>query len=605
MWTFEVWAPDAATVDLVLGPGAVPDRRPMARDRAGRWRTTVAGAGPGDRYGFSLDDGPVRPDPRSLSLPDGVEGRSEVFDHSTHRWTDGPWTGLHLPGSALYELHVGTFTAEGTFDAVATRIPHLVDLGVDAIEILPVASFPGERGWGYDGVGLYAPHRAYGGPEGLKRLVERCHRAGLGVLLDVVYNHLGPVGNHLPEFGPYFSGSHHTNWGAGINLDGPGSDGVRRFLIDNALMWLGDYHLDGLRLDAVHALADDSAIPFLEQLSDEVSSLSAHLGRPLALIAESDRNDPRYVRPAWDGGYGLTSAWADEWHHAWHAVAAGETNGYYSDFGTLAHLGKALRQAWVYDGVWSEHRQRTHGRPPSGLTGDRFVVCTQNHDQIGNRAAGDRSSDLMSTGRLKIGAALLLTSPFVPLLFQGEEWGASTPWQYFTDFADAGIGAAVTEGRRSEFASFGWKPEDVPDPQDPATFARSVLDWTELEKEPHSEVLEWHRVLLALRREVPDLTDVRLQRIGVWVEPEVGGILVRRGRILVAALMGPAPARLDGPRGPILAASFDAGPGELWFPPDSVAVLWAAPIGAAGEEHHGRRTAAPPPTSQAPWSWDV
>jgi maltooligosyltrehalose trehalohydrolase len=611
VWTFEVWAPMAEHVSLVWTPGREPQkepaRLPMGRAEGGWWHLTLDAAGPGDRYGYSLDGGPLRPDPRSAALPDGVEGASQVVDHSAFEWTDGSWGGFHLPGSVLYEMHVGTFSPQGTFDGAADRLDHLAGLGVDAVEILPVASFAGERGWGYDGVGLYAPHRAYGGPDGLKRLVDACHRAGIAVILDVVYNHLGPSGNFLSEFGPYFSDAHRTNWGDGVNLDSRGSDEVRRYFVDNALMWLRDYHFDGLRLDAVHALADDSAVHFLEQLSDEVSALAAHVGRPLTLIAESDLNDPRFVRTSREGGYGLHSAWADEWHHAWHAVFTGETNGYYEDFGSLAHLAKALRQAWVYDGVWSEHRQRTHGRPPEGLTGDRFVVCTQNHDQVGNRAGGDRSSALMSPARLKVSAGLLLTSPFVPMLFQGEEWGASTPWQYFTDFADESLGRAVTEGRRSEFSYFGWEPEEVPDPQDPATFERSKLDWSELDKGFHADLLQWYRRLLLLRRRCPDLTDGSLERVSVSVDEEAAGLVVSRGRVLVAALLGSSRASIDIGPARLLEAS-DPGvslaDGRLTLEPDSLAVVDTAGGSDAGEERHSRRTATLPPTKVAPtYSW--
>jgi maltooligosyltrehalose trehalohydrolase len=619
VWTFEVWAPAAGSVDLQLGSASGP----MERGDGGWWRLAVESAGPGDRYGFSVDGGPVRPDPRSMHQPDGVDGLSQVVDHAAYRWGEGGpwgeggrwgeggWKGLHLPGSVLYELHVGTFTPAGTFDGVAEKLPHLADLGVDAIELLPVAAFAGERGWGYDGVALYAPHRAYGGPDGLKRLVEAAHQTGIAVVLDVVYNHLGPAGNHLPEFGPYFSDSHRTNWGDGVNLDAAGSDEVRRFFVDNALMWLADYHIDGLRLDAVHALADDSAWPFLEQLSLEVSDLAAHLDRPLTLIAESDRNDPRFVRPPREGGYGLHSAWADEWHHAWHAAATGETNGYYEDFGSLDQLGRALRQAWVYDGVWSEHRQRTHGRPPEGLSGDRFVVSTQNHDQVGNRAAGERSTALMPPARLKVAAGLLLTSPFVPLLFQGEEWGAATPWQYFTDFPDTALGRAVTDGRRAEFSYFGWDPEDIPDPQDPATFERSKLDWTEADKGFHAELLEWHRRLLRLRRRHRDLTAGDLQRISVSVDSEIGGVVVTRPSVVVAALLGPRAASVSSEAlaGATVLAASDAQShlgetGQLYMRPDSLVVMLRRD---AGEERQGRRTTTPPPTIVAPsfdWALD-
>ncbi|HET9076653.1 MAG TPA: malto-oligosyltrehalose trehalohydrolase [Acidimicrobiales bacterium] len=611
MWTFEVWAPDASAVELDCGGR----RSAMEPAPGGWWTSAVADAGPGDRYGFSLDGGPTRPDPRSPCQPDGVHGLSQVVDHRAHRWSDAGWGGFHLPGSVLYELHIGTFSPEGTFDGAAARLPHLSSLGVDAVEILPVAGFDGSRGWGYDGVALYSPHPAYGGPDGLKRLVDACHRAGIGVVLDVVYNHLGPSGNYLSEFGPYFSSAHRTNWGDGVNLDGPGSDEVRRFFIDNALMWLADYHIDGLRLDAVHALADDSAVHFLEQLSAEVRALGAHLGRPLALIAESDLNDPRFVRPGREGGYGLDSAWADEWHHAWHAVFSGETNGYYEDFGSLDQLAKALRQAWVYDGMWSGHRRRTHGRPPEGLSGEHFVVCTQNHDQVGNRAAGDRSSALMPAGRLKVAAGLLLTSPFVPMLFQGEEWGAATPWQYFTDFADPELGRAVTEGRRSEFSYFGWNPGDVPDPQDRATFERSRLDWSELEDPAHLEILRWYRLLVGLRRQVPQLTDGDLGGVAVEIDRSRQALVVHRRDVKVVALIGPAPAVAGVGPGHRLVAASEPGvtleDGRLRMEPDSLAVVLGPGAGAVtgpgpagvGEKRHGRRTGTPPPTILTPMEW--
>ena len=544
MTSFEVWAPDAERVDVVLGG----DRRPMARDRRGWWSLDAPDAGPGTRYGFSLDGGPVRPDPRSRHQPDGVDGPSAVLDPD-FPWTDGSWHGRPLAGSVLYELHVGTFTPEGTFDAAIERLPHLVDLGVDAVEVMPVNEFSGTRGWGYDGVGLYAVHHAYGGPDGFRRFIDACHGHGLAVVLDVVYNHLGPHGNHLAEFGPYFTDARSTNWGAAINVDGPHSDEVRRFLIDDALMWLDEFHCDGLRLDAVHAIEDASAVHVLEQLAVEVEAQAARLGRAAFLIAESDRNDPRYVRIREAGGYGLDAAWADEWHHALHAVLTGEVDGYYEDFGSIELLAKALRQAWVYDGTWSPHRRRTHGRPPDGLAGHRFVVSVQNHDQIGNRAAGDRLGAGVTTGRLQVAAALLLTGPFTPLLFQGEEWGASTPFQYFTAHEDPELGRAVTEGRRREFSSFGWGADDVPDPQDAATFERSKLAWDERDEAPHAEILAWYRDLLALRRREPDLTDPRLERVRVAADPATATLEVRRGRILVAANLGGAPSQVPVPTG--------------------------------------------------------
>jgi maltooligosyltrehalose trehalohydrolase len=579
MHEFRVWAPSPQRVEVVLGErGAFGAHRAAMRPAAGGWWTCpVAEAGPGTDYAFSLDAGPPRPDPRSAHQPHGVHGPSRLVDEAVFAWTDSGWRGLPLAGSVLYECHIGTFSAEGTFDGAIEHLGHLADLGVDAIELLPVAEFSGRRGWGYDSVDLFAPHHAYGGPDGLNRLVDAAHARGLGVVLDVVYNHLGPAGNYLREFGPYFSPRHQTNWGDAVNLDGPGSDEVRRFVIDNALAWLRDYHIDGLRIDAVHAIVDDSAIHILEALAAEVAALAAQVHRPLFLIAESDLNDPRFVRSREAGGCGLDASWADEWHHALHAALTGDVSGYYEDFGSLALLAKALRQAWVYDGTYSPHRQRMHGRPPTGLTGSQFVVCAQNHDQIGNRAAGERAGALMSDGRLRVAAALLLTAPFVPLLFQGEEWGATTPWQYFTDHADPELGRAVSTGRRQEFAAFGSAPGDVPDPQQPATFERSRLDWAEPAKDRHADLLAWYRQLITLRRRHAALTDPRLDRIRTEYDEKAGWLIVRRGPVTVAVNLGiqtwtwPA-----GPSAALLAASdprIERIQQGLSLPPDSVAIV--------------------------------
>ena len=534
MHEFRVWAPKPQRVDLVLAGR----RAPMRADGTGWWTCQADDAGPGADYAFSLDGGPPRADPRSPSQPGGIDGLSRLVDHAAFNWTDTRWRAGSLAGSVIYECHIGTFSAEGTFDGAIDHLEHLVELGVNAIELLPVAEFPGRRGWGYDGVNLFAPHHAYGGPDGLKRLIDAAHEHGIGVIVDVVYNHLGPTGNYLPEFGPYLASSRQTNWGDAVNFDGPGSDEVRRFVIDNALMWLRDYHADGLRLDAVHAIVDESAVHILAELAAAVDALAAGAGRPLFVIAESDLNDPRFVRRRDDGGYGLAACWADEWHHALHATLTGETAGYYEDFGPMPLLAKALRQAWVYDGGYSPHRKRAHGWPPTGLTGSQFVVCTQNHDQIGNRAAGERSAALISDGRLRIAAALLLTSPFVPLLFQGEEWGATTPFPYFTDHPDAELGRAVTAGRQREFAAFGWKPDDVPDPQQRSTFESAQLDWAETSKNGHADLLAWYRRLIALRREIPALADPRLDLVQANCDQDDGWLVVRRGPVAVAANLG-------------------------------------------------------------------
>jgi maltooligosyltrehalose trehalohydrolase len=510
-----------------------------------------------------------------------------VVAHQHFAWSDAHWQARPLSSAVIYELHVGTFTPAGTFDAVIERLNHLVNLGITHVEIMPVNAFSGTRGWGYDGVALYAPHHAYGGPAGLQRLVDACHARGLAVLLDVVYNHLGPEGNYLGQFGPYFTDRYRTPWGQAMNLDGPDSNEVWRFVCDNALMWLRDYHCDGLRLDAVHALLDTSAVHILEQLATEVEVLEAQLGRHLVLIAESDLNDPRLVQPRALGGYGLDAQWSDDFHHALHTVLTGEHTGYYADFGQLADLATALCQAFVYDGRYSVYRRRWHGRPPLGISGHRFLGYLQNHDQIGNRATGERSSHLLRPGRLKIAAALVLTAPFVPMLFQGEEWGASSPFQYFTDHQDAALGQAVREGRRKEFAAFGWVPEDIPDPQAPETFRRSKLDWSELAQEPHASLLDWHGRLLALRRQVPALSDGRLDHVRVHFDEAARWLVVVRGPITVGCNLAereqqvPLPA--DRPSHLLLSSDprIQVTPNGLALPSDTVAIL--------GEEERRRR----------------
>jgi maltooligosyltrehalose trehalohydrolase len=537
MTLFEVWVPEKTVRLLVAG-----EERPMERDDSGWWRLDVPTAAAGSDYAFVLDgaDSPL-PDPRSPWQPSGVHGPSRVYDHSTFAWTDQGWTGKQLPGSILYELHVGTFTPEGTFDAAISRLDHLVDLGVDLVELLPVNAFNGAHNWGYDGVCWYAPHEPYGGPDGLKRFVDAAHARGLGVVLDVVYNHFGPSGAYAPMFAPYLSKQGSNPWGDSINLDGPLSDEVRRYIADNVLMWLRDYHVDALRLDAVHALADHSAVNLLEQLAVEVESLSTHLGRPLSLIAESDLNDPRLITPREAGGFGLQAQWDDDVHHALHTLLTGERQGYYGDFGSLDCLQTVLEGAFFHAGTWSSFRQRHHGRPVNRLLtpGHRFVAFLQNHDQIGNRAVGDRLSALLSPGLLKVGATLLLTAPFTPMLFMGEEWAASSPWQFFTSHPEPELADAVRNGRRREFASHGWASSDVPDPQDPATFERSKLDWDELGKPGHAEILDLYRRLIKLRRDFSDLSDPWLSKVEVWHGDQF--VVIRRGGCIVAANLAAAP----------------------------------------------------------------
>jgi maltooligosyltrehalose trehalohydrolase len=472
----------------------------MRRRSPGWFTLTLDGVGTGTRYLYLLDGERERPDPASRALPEGVHGPSEVIDLTAFPWTDAAWRGKPLRDMVVYEIHVGVFTPEGTFDAVIPRLTALRDLGVTAIELMPVASFPGRRNWGYDGVGLFAPQQSYGGPAGLQRLVDACHGHGLAVVLDVVYNHLGPEGNYLAEFGPYFTDRYQTPWGQAVNFDGPDARPVRDFIIANALHWVREYHVDALRLDAIHSIFDASPVHILRELNQAVQRLARRLGRTVPVIAESDLNERRVIDPVRRGGYGLSGQWSDDFHHSLHTLLTGERDGYYVDFGSVRHLAKAFRDGFVYDGLPSTYRGRPHGTPTRDLPGERFVICTQNHDQVGNRARGDRLSALVDFERLKLAAAALLVAPYVPLLFMGEEYGEPAPFQYFTDFGDPGLQAAVTRGRREEFAAFGWSGE-IPDPQEPATFRRSVLTWELRDQDPHRWLLDYYRTLLALRRQ--------------------------------------------------------------------------------------------------------
>ena len=558
MTTFSVWAPAASQVEVEVAGQPYQMSQENAVPGSGWWSADVPDVVAGIDYGFRLDGGEVLPDPRSLRQPFGITGLSRSYDHSAFRWTDRSWRGGPLHGSVIYELHLGTFTAEGTFDAAIGRLDHLRDLGVQSVELMPVATFPGKYGWGYDGINLWSVHEPYGGPDGLKRFVDACHARGLAVLLDVVYNHVG-IGNRLGDFGPYFTEAHVTPWGPAVNLDQPGSDEVRAFLIGNALMWLRDYHLDGLRLDAVHALEDHRALHFLEELTTEVQALAARLNRELVLVAESDTNDPLMVTSREAGGQGLTAQWSDDFHHAVHAAITGERQGYYCDFGSLATLAKTYTKVFFHDGIWSAFRGRTHGRQVDvfRVPAHRFLGYLQDHDQIGNRAAGDRISATLPADLVRVGAGLVLTSPFTPMLFMGEEWGADTPWQYFTDHIEPWLAKAVAEGRKAEFTAHGWGEADVPDPQDKQTFLRSKLDWTQLDREPYLGILAWYRELIALRRARPELTDPRLDRVQAGFDEDARWIMVRRGRLRIAANLGAQAVRLPlGQRGiGVLAAS--------------------------------------------------
>lgn len=587
MHRFRVWAPRAKRVAVVVDG----ERHTMESEARGWWSSAVEEATAGSRYGFLIDDdeNPL-PDPRSAWQPDGVHGLSALVDHTVFAWNDSGWRPPTLASSVIYEVHVGTFTTEGTLDAAIARLDYLRELGITHVQLMPLAAAEGARGWGYDGVALYAPLEAYGGPDAVKRFVDAAHRKGLAVLIDVVYNHFGPSGNYTGRYGGYVTDSHHTPWGSAVNFEDAGSAEVRAFFIENALMWLRDYHFDGLRVDAVHAFIDRSAIHFLSQLEDEVRTLSNHLGKHCVVIAESDLNDPRLVTAREAGGYGLDAQWSDDFHHALWSVLTGETMGYYQDFGTVnnvghgrdlagpvAHLAKAIQQVFVYQGQYSLYRRRNHGVPVGALPADRFLGYIQNHDQVGNRAQGDRLGHVVDLGRAKIGAAMVLLSPFVPMLFAGEEFAASTPFQYFTNFQDRELGRLVSEGRRKEFVAFGWAPEDVPDPQEEATFLRSKLRWEEIGDGLHAEMLDWYRRLITLRLQEIALTSGDLRRVEVRFDETQRWLWMTRGPIDVVFNAGGSEIQLPVVRRykTLLASERDVAcdASRLCLPAGSVAVL--------------------------------
>ena len=507
-----VWAPAAQTVELHLPD---QDRLVGMIPVPGGWWTAPFDLEPGTDYAFRVDGSPNRPDPRSALQPDGVHGPSRTVDPDAWQWTDQNWAGKDLRGSVIYELHVGTFTPEGTLDAAITRLGHLADLGVDIVELMPLAAFPGKAGWGYDGVGLWAVHEAYGGPDALARFVDAAHNAGIGVCLDVVYNHLGPSGNYLGVFGPYFTRAHHTPWGEAVNYDHDGSKQVRAFVIDSALRWLRDFHIDALRLDAIHEIKDDAAAAdppqthILAELSDAVAALSAEIGRPLSLVAEADLNDVGVITPTDEQppakipSLGMTAQWADDVHHALHARLTGETQGYYGDFAEAGAWAKAYGRAFLHNGTWSTFRERNWGAPvPENTDPRKFVVFGSDHDQVGNRAVGDRPSTSLNDATLAATAALVLLSPYTPMLFMGEEWGTRTPFQFFTDHEEEDLARSVSEGRVREFAGFGWDADEIPDPQEPGTVEASRLRWEELDEAEHARMLAWYQGLIALRRKL-------------------------------------------------------------------------------------------------------
>lgn len=527
---FNVWAPFAHTVTVEF---VDQDRLtiPMQPASDGYFEVTVEGVQALARYRYLLDGKKTRPDPASRFQPEGVHGPSAVVDPGSFRWTDGDWRGVPIEELIIYELHVGTFTREGTFDAMIPQLSYLKEtVGITAVELMPVAQFPGARNWGYDGAYLFAPQSTYGGPDGLKRLVDACHAIGIAVVLDVVYNHLGPEGNYLGDFGPYFTDRYRTPWGSAINCDGPDSDHVRHYIVSNALYWVTEYHIDALRLDAIHGLFDFSATHILKELAQAVHGQAEQLNRQILVIAESDLNDTRIIEEPAKGGYGLDGQWSDDFHHSLRVVLTGESRGYYQDFHGLQDLGTAVRDGFVYSGKYSGHRRRRHGNSSRHVSPGQFVVFSQNHDQIGNRAVGDRLSTQLPFDALKVARALVLLSPNIPLLFMGEEYDETAPFQYFIEHGDPGLIEAVRQGRQREFSHFGWKPMDIPDPQAPATFEASKIYPGRLD-ERQAGMLAWTNRLIQLRKTIPSLGagDAKTQGHKVWVYDREQVLVVHRG----------------------------------------------------------------------------
>ena len=538
---FAVWAPRPDRVGLDVDGTLYP----MTRCDDAWWRAVVDAA-PDARYGFVLDEDPkVLPDPRSPRQPDGVHERSQLWSPAPGVWSDGDWQGRSIEGGVIYELHTGTFTPAGTFDSAIEKLDYLVDLGVDFVELMPVNAFDGTHGWGYDGVLWFAVHEPYGGPDALVRLIDGCHARGLGVLIDAVFNHLGPSGNYLPKFGPYLSTGSNP-WGESINIADADADPVRRYILDCAQRWMRDFHVDGLRLDAVHALVDTTAYHILEELSAETDSLAAELGRPLSLVAESDRNDPRLITPRDHGGLGMTAQWDDDIHHAIHTAVSGERQGYYGDFGTLETLAQTLRHGYFHAGTYSSFRHRRHGRPLDTKTipATRLLAYTLTHDQVGNRAIGDRPSQNLTPGQLAIKASLALGSPYTAMLFMGEEWASSSPFQFFSSHPEPELARATAEGRKNEFAEHGWDADAIPDPQDPATFERSKLNWDEIGDGDHAGLHMFYRALISLRHNESDLSDPWLDHLRVTYDEERRWFVMYRGALSIVCNLSERPVEV-------------------------------------------------------------
>ncbi|MBG6179747.1 malto-oligosyltrehalose trehalohydrolase [Arthrobacter sp. CAN_A1] len=572
---FDVWAPKATSLSLTAGGTTTP----MSRADGGWWTAGAAPLPAGTDYGYLVDGAttPI-PDPRSRRQPDGVHGLSQTFDPGAHAWQDGSWVSPGLNGGVIYELHIGTFTPEGTFDAAIGKLDYLVDLGVQHVELLPVNAFNGTHNWGYDGVLWFAVQETYGGPAGYQRFVDAAHQRGLGVIQDVVHNHLGPSGNYLGQFAPYLTEGKANTWGDSLNLDGPLSDEVRRYLLDNILMWFRDYHVDGLRLDAVHALHDERATHILEEFAEETDKCATDLGKPLFLIAESDLNNPRHITARTSGGYGLAGQWSDDFHHAVHVNVTGETTGYYEDFDSVAALAKVMEHGFFHNGTYSSFRERGHGRPidPALVSAHQLVVCTQNHDQIGNRAAGDRMGATVTYAQLAQAAVLNLAGPFTPMLFMGEEYGASTPWPFFTSHPEPELGKATAEGRLREFERMGWDADTVPNPQDPETFASAKLDWAEVETGDHARLLDLYRHLIRLRRETPDLLNPDFTAVSVDFSVPEKWLAIRRGGTLVVVNLADDERTITVDATRVLLSSVQGenlAAGRLTLPPRGSAIL--------------------------------
>jgi maltooligosyltrehalose trehalohydrolase len=565
-WQFVVWAPHCERVELHRLDDQ-PEFQLMKKDALGYHHVRVLNVAAGSRYFYRLDGSQERPDPASRFQTEGVHGPSAIVDLQSSKSGDASWKGLPLDEMVFYELHVGTFTPEGTLSGLIPHLDRLVDLGINTLELMPLAQFPGNRNWGYDGVYPFAVQNSYGSPHDFQTFVNAAHSKGLAVALDVVYNHLGPEGNYLAEYGPYFTDRYHTPWGAALNFDGPYSDEVRHFFVQNALYWIENFHIDALRLDAIHGIFDASAFPFLAELSSEIAAFSARAGRKIHLIAESDLNDARVLRPVSEGGQGMDAQWSDDFHHSVHTLLTNERTGYYADFGELCHLSTTLKQGWCYSGQYSQHRRRRHGNKPPSSSRSQFVVCSQNHDQVGNRARGERLSRLVSFESLKLAAGVTLLSPFVPLLFMGEEYGEVAPFQYFTSHGDPGLAEAVRRERKAEFDSFDWKGQ-VPDPQAESTFAASKLNHGLAHDEPHRTLWRFYHMMLNFRRE---------HQLGRYSQADVVQYdtvrallnILERSEHQLAALFhfGEAPAGLP----------FSLPPGRWNMMIDSADLIWMGP----------------------------